>query len=179
MINSIFEKVLQKNELLKTILLLFSLVGMMVLMRWINIPLKNEFAPAGIVSFELAKDIEKSTLILSSWGNEALNSAKKSMYYDFLFLCIYSTFIGLLIYKLNKKLNIEKPLLTEIILGSVFLAAFFDVIENIALLQLIYGNLEQVWSSMAYYFAMMKFIILAIAIVYVLVGSMLVLYKKI
>jgi len=147
-------------------------------MRLFDAPLKNEIAPAGIVSFELAKDVEKSKFILNSWNTEAVISAKKSMYFDFLFLCIYSTFMGLLIFKLNRKLEVRNHILTEIMIGAVFIAAFFDVIENIALLQLIYGNYKQIWSSMAYYFAALKFILLAIAIVYILVGSSILLLRK-
>ena len=63
-------------------------------------------------------------------------------------------------------------------MSAVFLAAFFDVIENIALLQLIYGSLEPFWSSITYYFAILKFAILVVAIVYVLGGIGLLLYKK-
>jgi len=147
-------------------------------MQSFGAPLKNEVTLAGVFSFELAKDIEKSTLILNSWNTEAMISAKKSMYFDFLFLCVYSTFMGLLIFKLNRKFKSKKHIVPEIMIGAVFIAAFFDVIENIALLQLIYGNYKQIWSSMAYYFAALKFILLAIAIVYILVGSSILLLRK-
>ena len=179
MFNSFFEKLLCKNEMRKSIVILCFLVGTMILMRFYNSPLKNEIAPAGIISFEIAKDIKKSVLILNTWNEEAMSSAKKSLYFDFLFLCIYSTFIGLLIFKLNRTLKVKKHIITEIMIGAVFLSAFFDVIENVALLKLIYGNLEQLWSSVAYYFAILKFVILAIAIVYILVGSCFLLFKKI
>ena len=178
MFNSLFEKFLCKNEMFKSVVVLGLLVGMIMLMRFFDAPLKNEIAPAGIVSFELAKDVEKSALILTSWNTDAISSAKKSLYFDFLFLCIYSTFITMLIFKLNRKLKLKKRFLTEILIGAVFLAAFFDVVENLALLKLIYGSLEQRWSSISYIFALLKFAFLVVAIIYILGGSGLLLYKK-
>ena len=179
MFYSLFDNILRKNELRKSLVLFCLLIGMVVLMRFFNIPLKNEIAPAGIVSFELAKDIAQSTLMINSWDAEAISAAKKSLYADFLFLCIYSTFFALLIFKLNKKLNLKTHYLSEILMGAIFLSAFFDVVENLALLQLIYGNLEQFWSAIAYYFAVLKFTILAIATLCILGGSCLLLFKKI
>jgi len=41
----------------------------------------------------------------------------------------------------------------NLLIALIFIAAFFDCIENIALIKLLLGDLEQVWSSIAYYFA--------------------------
>jgi len=65
-----------------------------------------------------------------------------------------------------------------LLIWGVFLAALFDAIENIALLNLLSGNLNQVWSSMAYYFAVLKFSILAIVMVYILINLGVLLIRK-
>jgi hypothetical protein len=60
----------------------------------------------------------------------------------------------------------------------VFLASFFDIIENISLILLLRGSIEQIWSSVAYYFAIMKFIILAVALLFVIVSAIKLLVNK-
>lgn len=110
----------------KSVVVLCLLVGTIMLMHFFDAPLKNEISPAGIVSFELAKDVEKSALILTFWNASAISSAGKSLYFDFLFLCIYSTFIAMLIFKMNRKLKVKKRYLPEIMMDVVFLAAFFE-----------------------------------------------------
>ncbi len=87
----------------KLSLILFGLVVVMVvIMCFFDAPLKNEISPQGIVSFELAKDVDKSVAIIDSWDTIAKTSAKWSMAFDFLFLIVYGLFIGLMIHKLNR-----------------------------------------------------------------------------
>ena len=65
------------------------------------------------------------------------------------------------------------------VIWSVLLAACFDVIENIALIKLLLGDLQQQWSSIAYYFAIIKFTLLAVGLLFILINSILLLVKKI
>ena len=57
-------------------------------------------------------------------------------------------------------------------------AALFDAIENIGLIQLLLGNLEQTWSSLAFYFALPKFVIIVIGIIYILFNFVYYLVQK-
>jgi len=164
----------------KLSLILFGLVVVMVvIMRFFDAPLKNEISPQGIVSFELAKDVDVSAAIIDSWDTIARTSANRSMAFDFLFLIVYGLFIGLMIHKLNR-VWIKSGFHTFgiVLIYLVFLASLFDIIENVALLLLLSGNLEQIWSSTAYYFAMMKFIILAIALVFIIISGTVLLLNK-
>jgi len=164
----------------KLSLLLFGLVVVMiVIMRFFDAPLKNEISPQGIVSFELAKDVDRSVAIIDSWDTIAKTSAKWSMAFDFLFLIVYGLFIGLLIHKLNRVwISSSFHSLGTVLIYLVFLASFFDIIENIALLFLLNGNLVQIWSSIAFYFAMLKFIILAVALAFIVTSTIALLLKK-
>lgn len=103
-----------------------------------------------------------------------------SLGFDFLFLFAYSSFIALLIFNINNKLWKNKPFykIGKVLIISIFLAAFFDTIENIALIKLLLGDLKQVWSSVAYYFASIKFLIVFICIIYLLLNWILLLFKK-
>ncbi len=181
MLASPFKSLSRKAEKKTSITLLVLIVILITVMRYFDAPLKNNISTSGIISFELAKDIDQSKAILNSWDAVSKTSAGMSMGLDFLFLIVYSLFISLLIHKLNVKLwkgSLIYNVGTLLILG-VFLAAFFDVIENIALIKLLLGDLQQKWSSIAYYFAIAKFILLAIGILFILINSVQLIIKKI
>ena len=141
-------------------------------MRLFDAPLKNEVSPNGIVSFELAKDISVSKNILNSWDDNAKANAGLSLGFDFFFLLTYSSFVALLIYNINNRLwkgkNFYK--LGNLLIYLIFIAAFFDIIENIALIKLLRGDLKQVWPSIAFYFASMKFILILICLFYLILN---------
>ncbi len=149
-------------------------------MRYLDAPLKNSVSTSGIVSFELAKDLSKSQAILTSWNTMSTTSAGISLGIDFLFLLVYTAFISLLIHKLNEQLWKHSKMykVGHVFMWGVFLAGLFDCIENIALIQLLLGDLQQIWSSMAYYFAVLKFGLLALGIVYIVVNLGLLAVKK-
>jgi hypothetical protein len=164
----------------KLSLMLFVLIVIMVMvMRYFDAPLKNEISPQGIVSFELAKDVDVSVAIIDSWDIIARTSANRSMAFDFLFLIVYGLFIGLMIHKVNRVwINSNFHRFGIVLIYLVFLASFFDIIENVALLFLLRGDLEQIWSSTAFYFAMLKFIILAIALAFIFISSIALLLNR-
>jgi hypothetical protein len=149
-------------------------------MRYFDAPLKNPVSPSGIVSFELAKDVSQSEAILASWDEIAKTAAGMSLGMDFLFLIVYSLFISLLIHALNERLweRTKMYKIGLVFIGGVFLAAFFDIIENIALIQLLLGDLQQKWSTIAYYFAILKFGLLALCVLYILINFVLLTVKN-
>ena len=54
--------------------------------------LKNELAPYGIVSFELASSLDDSTQILNTWKatEGAMQSAEWSLWFDYIFIITYT-----------------------------------------------------------------------------------------
>lgn len=163
-----------------TILLLITVCINIIVMRSFDAPLKNDICKNGIVSFELAKDLDKTVKILDSWDANAKMNAGLSMGFDFLFLLMYSSFMALLIFNINNRLwkNNTFHKLGNLLIVLIFMAAFFDMIENMALIKLLLGDLVQTWSSIAYYFAAIKFVIILICITYLLVNWLLLLFKK-
>ena len=146
-------------------------------MRAFDAPLKNEVSPGGIVSFEFAKELSRAVEIMESWDVHARTSAGMSMGLDFLFIILYTSFLILLLKWTAKKsqvLNaVNKPL--QLLL---LLAAFCDVVENMALIQLLRGHLDQIWSLTAYYMAFIKFGIIALVLAYLLIQGLSFLIKK-
>jgi len=175
-----FHKLKPSLEKRLTLISLIFLIGFIILMHFFDAPLKNEMSPNGMVSFELAKTLSKSEAILTSWDTLATASAKNSMMADFIFLVVYSFFIALIIHLLNKKVWKHGFVYQlGIIIGwLIFVAAFFDIIENFALVKLLYGDLQQLWSSIAYYFAVMKFGLLLLGIFFILMSLVALLFKK-
>jgi len=163
-----------------TALLLTVLLINIVVIRIFEAPLKNEVCKGGIVSFELAKDLNQSIKILDSWDVNAKISMSLSLGFDFLFLLVYSSFIALLIFNVNTRLWENKAFykIGKFLIFLIFIAALFDIIENIALAKLLLGDLDQMWSSLAYYFASAKFVIILICIVYLLINWVLLLFNR-
>ena len=163
-----------ENKKRITIILLMLLLISMSVMLYLDSFLINETSPNGIVSFELAKELSKSSEIINSWNATAKSAAGLSMGFDFLFLIIYASFISWFVYLITDRLFIKSKniFLKKVLIFLPFIAAFFDVLENIALIKLLLGDLQQIWSSLAYYFAVIKFGLLIVAISYVLVGGL-------
>lgn len=163
-----------------TLLLLITVVINIIVLMIFDAPLNNDLCKNGIVSFELAKDLDQSVKILDSWDPNAKINASLSLGFDFLFLLVYSSCIALLIFNINNRLwkNNTFHKFGNLLMVLIFIAAAFDCIENIALIKLLLGNLEQIWSSIAFYFGIMKFTIVIICIIYILINWFLLLFKK-
>ena len=180
MLPSPFLKCSQASERKLTWVLLLWLIALMVALHFFDAYLKNNVCKNGIVSFELAKNVEVSTAILHSWNAQANSAAGLNLGLDFLFLIIYPTFLALLIHKLNERLWVKHSFHTVgvVLIWASFVMGLSDAIENMALVTLLLGNLQQQWSSIAYYFALLKFAILAIGILYIVINSIILLSKK-
>mgnify|MGYP005989853539 CR=1 FL=1 len=180
MFASPFTKLSVRGEKKLTSSLFCLLIITSVVMLYFDGYLTNEITPYGIVSFELANTLENSLNILNSWDAQAKIFAGLSLGFDFLFLLIYTLFIALLTHKLNTQLWRNKPFyrIGELLIWTMFLTAIFDAIENVGLIKLLLGDHYQLWSSMAFYFALAKFIFIIVGILYILINTGCLLYKK-
>ena len=152
-----------------------------LILNYFGNPLITESAPGGIISFELAKDIDQSIAIISSWDLNAKVNAGLSLGIDFLFLAVYSVFFATACYLIAQKyINRTNWIYkTGLLLAKFqFVAALFDAIENIALIKLLLGSNNSLFPSIAYYFASMKFAIIAIGIIYIIIGFLTSLFQK-
>ncbi len=180
MLISPFYKLSIRRQKKNILFLVVFVVVMIAIMRFFGAPLKNGTAPNGIFSFELAKELSNSKAILNSWDDYAMIFAGLSMKFDFLFLVIYALFLSLVTHRLNESVWVKGRMYQFGILVCylIFLAAFFDIIENIALIQLLKGDLLQIWSSIAYYFAVIKFGLLALGLVFIIASFVLLIFKR-
>ena len=176
-----FTKLSNRDEKKLTSTIFSILIMALLVTSFFNSQLTNEVASYGIISFELAESVDRSIEIMNSWDPRARIFAGLSLGFDYLFLLIYTLFISLMVHKLNERLWAGKPFhyLGIIILWGMFFAAIFDALENLALIKLLTGSHEQLWSSVAFYFAFIKFFLVIIGILYIVINTIMFLVKKI
>ena len=148
-------------------------VLLLIAMQSFDAPLNTTAAPNGIVSFELAKDMDVSQIILSSWDETAKVNAGLSLGFDFLFLIAYSIFLASLCYAVAKRFKERNKWIYKLGLSLAvfqFVAALFDIIENIALIKLLLGSQNGVYSTLVFYFASIKFILIILGLLYIIIG---------
>ncbi len=150
----------------------FTLV-LMVAIRMVDQWLTTPESPGGMVGFELAKNINKTLIMINSWGEHGRIMAGFSLGIDYLYIVAYSLFLGLSAFAIGKKLSSRSSFLAKPgywFSWLMLLAGIFDGIENYALIKILSGNHEQLWASLSYYFASTKFGIVLITLLYIIVG---------
>lgn len=151
--------------------------ALLIAMQTLDVPLKTPDAPRGIVSFELAKDMAASRKILNSWNARAKKHAAFSLGLDFIFLIVYAIFISLACVQVGKALQDRSSLLATVggaLAWAQFLAAIFDIVENLALIALL-RNSERLWlPTVARASAIIKFSIVSAGLIYIGGGLLLI-----
>lgn len=149
-----------------------------------DVLLKTSEATLGIVSFELAKTVDTADKIIKSWEvvDGAMQSAEWSLWFDYIFIITYVLLLTLLIHKVitNVWTNKEsqRHRLGIVLIRMVIFAGVLDMVENFSLLQIFYYDSQTHWVTLAFVAATIKFIQLALGILYVLAGYTFFLLKK-
>lgn len=128
------------------------------------IPLKPN-----IIKFEL-----NARQVIESWDSIDKMWAAFSLGLDFLFLVIYSTTLSLACLWVANRLQNSDLILANIgflLAWGQWLAALLDVIENIALLKILFNPVTTALTQTAKWFAIGKFFLIILGLVYVIVGS--------
>jgi hypothetical protein len=125
----------------------------------------------GVVPFELAGSQERADEILAEWGEDGQDASREQLWIDFGFLVAYGTFLTLLLL-IGRDLARRRGWRRLAAIGAVVvsfgaLAAGFDALENICLL-LTLGGAGAAFPPLATIFASCKFILLTVAIAYLL-----------
>jgi hypothetical protein len=127
----------------------------------------------GVVPFELTGGQERADEILAEWGEEGQDAARESLWIDFGFLLAYGAFLTLAL-AATRDLARERGWRRLGAIGAVVvsfgaLGAAFDALENICLLLTLEGS-GAAFALLATIFASCKFVLLAVAIAYLLAG---------
>jgi len=127
----------------------------------------------GMVTFELTGGQDRADEILSEWGEGGQDAARESLWIDFGFLLAYGAFLSLALAAV-RDLARERGWRRLAAIGGVVVSfgvfgAAFDALENVCLLLTLEGA-GTAFPLLATILASCKFILLAVAIAYLLSG---------
>lgn len=171
------------NAIHKRALALFFILTIVLLaaMNWLDAGLKTEAAPRGIISFELADNLESSRRIISSWGIDGQVRAGLSLGLDYFFLVAYALFIALACSRIAKALQGNFLILAAagyLLAWAQFPAALLDAVENAALIQLLLGSSGSALPLVARWCAVIKFTLVGGGLIYIIgTGAVLLVIK--
>lgn len=159
------------------------ILGLIVQYAWsaLDAPLKNDVAPKGMLSFEVAGTMTKAQSIVASWDHAAQVSAGANLGLDYLFLFVYGGMIGLgcvLVMRAFSDWSWFARLGLLLAWGQI-VALSFDAIENFALLRLLMGASENWLPVLARWCGLPKKILYAAGMFYVLIGGVLFIGRRI
>jgi hypothetical protein len=137
------------------------------------------YTPGNIVQFELAHSIDVAQKIIQDWGTAGIKQARQSIYLDFIFLILYSWAIGLGCKQVAEYSEIEFFKRASVFFMRVtWFAGCCDLIENLAMLFTL-NYLNELTVSAAYYFALLKFILLITSLLFILLVFVTGIFKRI
>jgi len=154
-----------------SILAVLSMASLQVL----DVPLRTEVAPAGIISYQFACDLEGARRILDSWGPNRVY-AGLSLGLDYLFMVSYAGALGLGCVLVARRLGRWSgglAALGVVLSWGQWLAALLDATENYALIRLLLGSERALWPALACSCALPKFLIVGAGVLFIGVGGIL------
>ena len=170
------------QKILLPVFLLGTII-MMLIMAQSSTLLTTPASPLGIINLEFAYNTAKTNDIINAWAPTAASNkiaaAKVNTYSDFLFLFFYAgfLFLGCKAVATNIKRGMAKA--GHFIAGATLFAGFADVIENIGMLFSLNGLISPVISFCTALFSVIKWVVVLIALLYILTGLLVLAYRKI
>jgi hypothetical protein len=140
------------------------------LFRMLDQPLRTSAAPNGIVSFELAGDIQTSEAMIDSWDPNARLFAAFGLGLDYLFMPAYALALSLGLLFAGSGKTAWYRTFTHWLGWAAIAAAFLDAIENYALWRLLAGGTDSSFPQIAAACASVKFALLLLGLIVSLFG---------
>jgi hypothetical protein len=156
-----------------------SAIATALLFGWLRLQgagLITAISKLGIVDLELADTPARLSALLLAWNK---TTVVNNILIDFLFIPSYALFLSLSCRQLSLRSH-QKAVLKAgtLIAKGVWLAALLDIIENLLMLASIHGYYSSSSLELTCWVAMIKFSLLAIAILFLLSVSIHSLFKK-
>ena len=151
------------------VIALLAIVLLISLMA-IDVPLRTDAAPMGIVSYEFAGDVATINEILDSWGPSGRIYAGISLGLDYLFLFTYAITIGLGCVLLADRLGGRWAAIGILAAWGMVAAGVFDIVENYGLIRFLIGEGKPWWPTIVFWSAVLKYILVVIGLGYLVIG---------
>lgn len=129
---------------------------------------ENAVTTSGIIDLEFARTVERAGQIYNAWKPDLVTLAMKNTGIDFLFLVSYAAFLFSSCFLLAKRYDGFWRRTGITIARLTIAAASFDMVENILLFRTLGGSFNKEVIAATYIFAGIKFILVGIAILYIL-----------
>jgi hypothetical protein len=133
--------------------------------------LKTEASPWGIVSLEFAGSGEAATRMLAEWGERGRLIAGINLGLDFLFILVYAVALSLgsaIAARSHGRFSTSRERIGYLIAWGALLAGLFDVVENVALIEVLTGTDGDWWPGVARACARLKFAIVGVALAHII-----------
>ena len=141
----------------------------------------SEVSPSGILSFEFAGELSAAQNMVNSWGPTGRVYAGLNLGLDYLFLLVYACAIGLGCVLVARRFSPKTTFLANLgilIAWAQLGAAMLDGAENYALIRVLFGNELALWPVVARWCAIPKFSIVGAGLIYVIIGTIVVVVMK-
>lgn len=151
--------------------LLVLTLSLFAIFRILDMPLQTDYAPSGIVSFELAGTPQNAAHIVLTWSAEAMLNAAFGLGIDYLFMPVYAFALAFgTLLAAGRHAGWLKSLGAVAGYGA-FAAALFDAVENYALFQVLLGAFDSSYPMLAAVCATVKFGLLAFGLAVAVAGG--------
>jgi hypothetical protein len=140
--------------------------------RVLDAPLQTDYAPNGIVSFELAGSPQNAAHMVLTWSGDAMLNAAFGLGIDYLFMPIYALALAFAtLLAAGRHGGWLKSLGVVAGFGAVA-APLFDAVENYALFKILLGAFESPYPEIAFYCALIKFGLLVFGLAVAILGGL-------
>jgi hypothetical protein len=171
---------------MKKLLIPLFLLGtgfMMYIMAQTSALLKTPETKLGIINLELERDVVKTRAIIKAWAptanSDRINVAKINTYWDLLFLFFYAGLLYLLCNFIGANTSGKLSSAGYVIANAAIVAGIADVMENTGMLFSLNGLISPIVSFCTVFFSAIKWVLVIIAILYVLAGLLFIAWRKI
>lgn len=151
--------------------LLILTLSLFAVFRVLDTPLQTDYAPSGIVSFELAGSPQNAAHIVLTWSEQAMLNAAFGLGIDYLFMPVYAFALGFGTLLAAGRHGGWLRSLGAVAGYGAFAAALFDAVENYALFQVLLGAFDSSYPMLAAVSATVKFGLLAFGLLVAIVGG--------
>jgi hypothetical protein len=151
--------------------LLLLTLSLFAIFRVLDTPLQTDYAPSGIVSFELAGTSQNAAHIVLTWSAEAMLNAAFGLGLDYLFMPVYAFALAFGTLLAASRHGGWLRSLGAVAGYGAFAAMLFDAFENYALFQVLLGAFDSSYPMLAAVCATVKFGLLAFGLLVAIVGG--------
>ena len=128
-------------------------------------PTHNDVSPFGHISFQLAGSNSAAAAIVDQWAADGvLHFAGATIGFDYLFMIMYGVFFMVLAGWAGSRVEGGWRTLAGIASWAVFVAVFFDMVENVMLMTTI-SNPGETYPEVTLVVASVKFGLIALSVV--------------